>query len=161
MSHVIEPRYPWPMRRPHLFGVALHIVILLCWAGIVPAWRLLPAPAQPVVLPMLNQLYWPALYLAGATLLVALLRFADLLDGGFDRMAGLALQLGGLAFTLIVFKAISGLPLAGLGLDWQWTVIMAMLHVGATVGLLFLPWLAAIILIVGVLGLLRGDWRTA
>ena len=76
-------------------------------------------------------------------------------------MAGLALQLGGLAFTLIVFKAISGLPLAGLGLDWQWTVIMAMLHVGATVGLLFLPWLAAIILIVGVLGLLRGDWRTA
>jgi hypothetical protein len=161
MSYVSQPSRPPPMPTFHLLGAALHVVILLCWAGIVPAWRLLPPEGQAVVEPALGQLYWPALAFAGAVALAALLRFAGWLGEGFDRLARLGLQVGGIVFACLVFKAIIGLASTDLGLGWQGAIIMALLHVGASVGLLVLPFVAVIVVVVGLLSLLFRALRAA
>ena len=159
MSQVMEQPRPRPMPTLQLFGAALHVFILLCWAGIVPVWLLLPPPLQAEVEPVLRGLTLPALALCGAILLAAMLRLAGLLYGESNRLADTGLRLGGIAFAGVALKAITGLSLAGAGLDWQATLFLTIFHTGAIVALLVLPWVAAIVLIVAVLSLLRRDPR--
>src|SRR5215469_4011227 len=98
------------MRALHLLNATLYVAILLCWAGILPAWRLAPEPVQPALETALQPLLLPAVAMGGAVLLVTLLRLAGALRGGWlDRLAGVVLQVAGILFACLALRAVAPL----------------------------------------------------
>jgi hypothetical protein len=155
MTQVLE--HPRPQFQGlHLGVAAVHVFILLCWAGIVPLWRLLPPSGQAVVLPLLQGLYWPALALAALTVVVAVMRYLGVLSGGGDQLAATGQQLAGIAFACLVFKAMLGLSVGALGLGTAGTLIATGLRVVAPLMLVILPIVAVIILVTSILKVLGG-----
>jgi hypothetical protein len=142
-----------------LLNAAVYVAILLCWAGILPAWRLAPGPVQPALQAALVPLLWPALALGGAVVLVLLLRLANVLRGRVARLGDIALQVAGILFACLALRAIAPLSFAGYSLAWN--LVDAALHVGAAFAVFILPWVAVIAAIGGLIGLLRSQPRAA
>jgi hypothetical protein len=140
------------MTSAHLTGAAIHVAFLLCWAGVIPAWRLAPVPVQPALVAALDPLRTPALAMAGAVVFVALLRIAGL-RGRLRRLVELCLGLAGVAFAIVALGAVSGLSFSGYGPGWQ--MIGFMVIVGGLVARLILPWVAVIMVIAGLISLLK------
>jgi hypothetical protein len=159
MSEAIEQ--PRRMHALHLFSVAAQMTIVLAWAGIVPVWALLPPAGQDAVEPVLSEMFWPALALCGAILLVTLLRLAGMLQGLADRLAGLGLAVGGVAFSCLAVKALAGFSFASWGLSPNGMLVAAVLHAGASFATPILPWIAVIVLVTGLLNIMRRAGRPA
>jgi hypothetical protein len=160
MRPMMDQPLPLPLRTHYLSAAAMNVFFLLCWAGVVPLWRLLPPRAQAAVLPLMRELYQPAMVYAGAIVLVALLRFAGM-HGWLDRLARLVLQICGIGFAFLLLRAIVALPPGGLDLGADWTAVLEVSRLGASFVLMFLPLVAAIVVIVGALDLAFRAWRYA
>jgi hypothetical protein len=159
MSHVMPLPRREPMRTLHLLNTAIYLTVLLCWAGVLPAWRLAPEPVQPALQAALVQLVWPAMALGGAVLFVMVLRLAGWLGGRWDRAAGVVLQVGGILFACLALRAVAPLSFAGYSLGWN--LVDAALHVGASLAMFLLPLIAVIAAIAGMVRLLRSQAETA
>ena len=148
------------MRALHLIAAGVYLTILLCWAGILPAWMLAPAPVQPALAAALSQLLAPALALSAAVLVVALLRLAGVLAGGWlDRLAGLVLQVAGILFACLALRAVAPLSFAGYSLGWN--LVDVALHAGAGLAMVFLPVVAVIAAVAGLIRLFRRELSAA
>jgi hypothetical protein len=148
------------MRALHLLATGVYLAILLCWAGVLPAWRLAPGPVQAALEAALSQLLLPGLALAAVVLLVELLRLAGALGGGWlDRLAGVVLQVAGILFACLALRAVAPLSFAGYSLGWN--LVDAALHVGAAFAVFILPWVALIAGVGGLINLLRRELRPA
>jgi hypothetical protein len=135
-----------------LTGATIHVAFLLCWAGIIPVWKLAPQPLQSSLQAALATLLWPALAMAGGVILVAMLRIAGM-RGRIARVAYTVLNVAGIAFAIVALGAVSGISFAGYGPGWM--MLGWMISVGAIVARVILPWVAVIVVIAGLLSLLR------
>jgi hypothetical protein len=158
MTQVIHSRPGPAMASAHLTGGLLHAAWVLCWGGIIPVWQWAPQPVQPSLEAALDSLRTPALAMAGAVLVVTLLRIAGL-RGRLRRLVELGFGLAGIAFAIVALTAVNGLSYFGYGALWQ--MIGFMVHVGAIVARLILPWVAVIMVIAGLFSLLRPEPRPA
>jgi hypothetical protein len=142
----------------HLLGATIHVAILLCWAGIIPAWRLAPGPVQPALAADLSQLLGPALAMCAGVVTVALLQVADV-GGWLEGLAKLVLQVAGILFACLALRTVAPLSFAGYGPGWA--VVDVCLHVGAAVAVYILPWVAVIAGVAGLLNLVRRELQPA